>query len=68
MNSVIERGIDVTVFADMEQKRVVYAVRIEEFHGNAHRGPGRDAIGHPHAITDAAIDMGLAYQSGVREN
>ena len=24
--------------------------------------------GHPHAITYAAIDMGLAYQSGVREN
>ena len=59
----------VTVFADMEQKRVVYAVKgkdqstWERFCEDLHRRNG-----HPHAITYAAIDMGLAYQSGVREN
>jgi len=59
----------VTVFADMEQKRVVYAVKgkdkstWERFCEDLQRRND-----HPHAITYAAIDMGLAYQSGVREN
>ena len=58
-----------TVFADLSQKRVVFATE------------GRDKStwesfcdelyehnGHPHAITHAAIDMSPAYQSGVRGN
>ncbi len=58
-----------TVFADLVQKRVVFAT------------PGKDAStweafaaellrhnGHPKSITQAAIDMSAAYAKGVREN
>lgn len=58
-----------TVFADLVQKRVVFAT------------PGKDAStweafaaellghnGHPKAITQVAIDMSAAYAKGVREN
>lgn len=59
----------VTVFADLEGKRVLFGVE------------GKDAAvwevfaeellahnGHPKAITQVAIDMSPAYQKGVREN
>ena len=58
-----------TVFADMKEKRVLFATK----------GKGKETWeafsdellkrnGHPHAITHAAIDMSPSYQSGVRNN
>jgi transposase len=59
----------VTVFADLDRARVLYAT------------PGKDATtwnrfaaemprhdGHPHALTHVSMDMSPAYQKGVREN
>ncbi|XOV72352.1 MAG: ISL3 family transposase [Verrucomicrobiota bacterium] len=58
-----------TVFADLMEKRVIFATEgkdAETFQRFA------DALyahnGHPKAITQVAIDMSPAYQKGVREN
>ena len=68
MNSVIERGINTSPSLPIWSKSVVYAVKgkdkstWERFCEDPQRRNG-----HPHAIT-YVTDMGLAYQSGVREN
>jgi transposase len=65
----VRKGHNITVFADMVAKRVIFA------------NEGKDAQtwtrfveelarhnGHPHAITQVSMDMSPAYKSGVAEH
>jgi transposase len=58
-----------TVFADLQAKRVVFATEgkdattFQRFADELHAHNG-----HPKAITQAAIDMSPAYQKGIRDN
>lgn len=66
----IRRGHEyVTVFADLAQRRVVFATE-----GKDHTTFGRfceDLLrhnGHPHAITQVAMDLSAGYRKGAQEN
>ncbi len=58
-----------TIFADLVQKRVLFATEGKD---QETWGQFRDALlahnGHPHAVTEASMDMSPAYVKGVREN
>jgi transposase len=57
-----------TVFADLVKKRVVFATEGKDH--STFRRFAEEILrhnGHPKAITAAAIDLGAAYQKGVRE-
>ena len=59
----------VTVFADMEEKQVIFAtVGKGKETWDVFSGELQKLNGHPHAIAYAAIDMSRSYQSGVRNN
>jgi transposase len=59
----------ITVFADLDQKRVIFAVPgKDKSTWNAFGEELSSKNGHPHAILFAAIDMSKSYQSGVRNN
>ena len=58
-----------TVFADMQEKRVIFATKgKDKSTWETFSDELQELNGHPHAITYAAIDMSPAYQSGVRNN
>jgi transposase len=59
----------VTVFADLEGKRVLFGVEGKDAKvWEAFAAELSAHNGHPKAIRQAAIDMSPAYQKGVREN
>jgi transposase len=59
----------VTVFADLEAKRVLFGVEGKD--ADVWQAFAKELAahnGHPKAVTQVAIDMSPAYQKGVREN
>jgi transposase len=58
----------ISVFADLDRKKVLYAVEGNDYRSWAKFVEALEAHnGHRHAITQASMDMSRAYQKGVAE-